>query len=244
MVLDSPPLGKRKPPKSAISRAFRHLVPRPTRCLACGARSREPLCAACFRDLPWNDHACRLCAASLPDLPAMLCGACARRPPVFDAARAAFAYAWPVDRLIQRFKFKGDLATGRVLALALLDYLRLQTLPAPELIVPVPLHRSRLAERGFNQAAEICRVLARPLGIRIDHGLLARTRATPAQAGLGAAARRRNLAGAFACRRPVANQRIAVVDDVITTGGTAEAIARTLKQAGAAEVYVYALARA
>ncbi len=174
----------------------------------------------------------------------MICGACARRPPGFDLARAAFAYAWPVDRLVQRFKFNGDLATGRVLALALVEYLQLQALPTPDCLVPVPLHRGRLAERGFNQAAEICRVLARPLATRSELRLLARTRATPAQTGLGSAARRRNLAGAFACRRPVAGLRIAIVDDVITTGSTAEAITHVLKQAGAAEVYIYALARA
>lgn len=214
-----------------------------SRCLACGARVRGPLCPACFRELPWNDHACRRCALPLPELPTDLCGACARNPPTFDAAHAAFAYAWPVDRLVRRFKFNGDLATGRMLALALADYLDLHQPWRPDILIPVPLHRHRLAERGFNQAGEIARVLASRSGTKIGFDTLARVHATPAQSGLGRTERRRNLCGAFACHRPVAGLDVAVVDDVITTASTAEAIAKTLKRAGAARVDIYALAR-
>jgi ComF family protein len=249
MLLQKPVSGKQKAHGETVSKLVRRTVARATaaldrRCFVCGARAGTDLCTDCFRDLPWNDHACHRCALPLPDLPATVCGACTRKPPAFDAARAAFAYAWPVDRLIQRFKFNGDLATGRILALALADYLDLHQLRRPDLLIPAPLHRGRLAERGFNQASEIARILARRLDTKVAFDGLARVRATPAQSGLDRAARRRNLRGAFGCRRPVGGLHIGVVDDVITTASTAEAIAHTLKRAGASRVSLYALARA
>lgn len=249
MLSDTLHSGKPESPQKARLTPFRRIAAelvgaRQTRCFLCGARARDYLCRGCFHDLPWNDHACRHCARPLPDLPGMLCGACTRRPPIFDAAQAAFAYAWPVNRLIQRFKFHGDLATGRILALTLCDYLDLHQIPPPDLVMPVPLHSRRLAERGFNQASEIARLIAPSLNAKVAVGGLGRTYHTPAQSGLDRAARRRNLRHAFECRRPVRGLRIAVVDDVITTASTAEAIAHTLKRAGAAEVALYALARA
>lgn len=177
-------------------------------------------------------------------MPGALCGTCTRSPPSFDAAHAAFAYAWPVDRLIQRFKFNADLATGRILAQALGEYLDLHQVPRPDLLIPVPLHRARLAERGFNQSSEIARVLGRFLDARVAFDRLLRVQATPAQSGLDRSARRRNLRHAFECRRHASGPHIAIVDDVITTGSTAEAAARTLKRAGAGRVDAYALARA
>ncbi|MGH8274369.1 MAG: double zinc ribbon domain-containing protein [Gammaproteobacteria bacterium] len=249
MLLHRPTSSKRQTAESPTSGWFRRIRARSagaldTRCLACGARGGRALCAACFHDLPWNDHACRYCALPLPDSPATLCGTCARRPPHFDVAHAAFGYGWPVDRLIRRFKFKADLAMGRILALALADYLDLHQLPRPDLLIPVPLHRRRLAERGFNQSAEIARVLGPRLETKTSFNGLIRLRDTPAQSGLDRAARLRNLRGAFACGAPVAGLRVAVVDDVITTGSTVETLADVLKRAGAAEVAIYAIARA
>jgi len=213
-------------------------------CVACGAEGREGLCKGCFRDLPWNDHACTRCAAPLPLLPSRVCGDCARRPPPFEAAYAAFRYAWPADRLLQQFKFHDHLATGRILSLALSRYLALRDAPAPDLMVPVPLHRARLAARGFNQAGEIARSLAPLLHTPLRRRALRRTRPTPSQRGLDRRARGSNLRGAFACPDALTGLHVAVVDDVITTGSTAAEIARTLHRAGAARVDVYALARA
>ncbi|HEX5314914.1 MAG TPA: ComF family protein, partial [Gammaproteobacteria bacterium] len=214
------------------------------RCLCCNARGAGALCPSCFRDLPWNDHPCENCATPLPDLPGTRCGACARRAPLYDAATAAFVYAWPVNRLLQDFKFRGRLPVGRILALALAEYLDLHQLPRPDVLVPVPLHRGRLAGRGFNQAAEIARILAQSLDVAAEPALLSRARPTPPQLGLPRRERRRNLRGAFACRRALAGVHVAIVDDVITTGSTAEAAAQVLKRAGATRVDVYALARA
>lgn len=172
------------------------------------------------------------------------CGRCARHPPAYDAAYAAFLYAWPVDRLLQEFKFRGRLATGRVLAFALADYLELKAVPCPDLLVPVPLHRRRLAERGFNQAGELAHGLCVRLGVRVAPGLLRRVRRTPPQSGLGSAARRRNLRRAFESCGSAAGLHVALVDDVVTTGSTVEAASRVLRNAGAARVSVYAVARA
>ncbi|MGH8127547.1 MAG: double zinc ribbon domain-containing protein [Gammaproteobacteria bacterium] len=238
MILQAPFHGKLQ----ALFQAGFRLVAPP--CLLCRERATEDLCPACFRDLPWNDHACAQCAQPLPPLPSAICGACARKPPHFDAAYAAFHYAWPIDRLLHRFKFRGHLANGHTLALALGEYLDLRAAPRPDLILPVPLHHQRLAARGFNQAGEIARTLGRRLDVPVAHDAIRRIRATPAQRGLGRGARRSNLKGAFSCRRHFAGAHVAVVDDVITTASTANALAHVLKQAGAAKVSLYALARA
>lgn len=229
---------------SLVSRLSLRAVRLPERCLTCGAATEDSLCDECFRELPWNDHPCRRCAAPVPGLLTGACGQCARHPPAYDAAYAAFVYAWPLDRLLQDFKFRGRLATGRVLALALAEYLELKSAPRPDLLVPVPLHRRRLSQRGFNQAAELALVLGRRLALPGATGLLRRTRRTPPQSGLGRAARRRNLRQAFECRRTVAGLHVALVDDVVTTGSTVEAATRILKKAGARRVSVYAVARA
>lgn len=233
ILLDALFRGKRRALQSPLSR-----------CLACGAPGTRGFCSACFHNLPWNEHACRVCAGPLPLLPTTVCGSCARRPPPFDAAFAAFQYAWPADRLLQQFKFHGRLATGRVLALALVDYLELCNAPAPDLIVPVPLHRKRLARRGFNQAAEVARVLGPALGVPVRPVALRRTRATASQRGLGRRERRRNLRRAFECTESVGELHVGVVDDVVTTASTVSEVARSLRRAGAARVSIYALARA
>ncbi len=113
----------------------------------------------------------------------------------------------------------------------------------PEVLVPVPLHRARLAERGYNQALEIARVLSRGLGLPVDHGCCERILATLPQAGLDEGARRRNIRGAFSARRPLSWRHLAILDDVVTTGNTVEELARVLRRAGAARIEVWAVAR-
>lgn len=230
-----------KPP--GVGEAAAHLFS--PGCLLCGRPAPSDLCTPCFHDLPWNDCACERCALPLPGLSSPVCGACTRSPPHFDAAHAAFRYGWPVDRLLHRFKFGGHLAAGRLLALALAEHLSLERgSQRPDLLVPVPLHHRRLAERGFNQAGEIARALGRALDVPVVHGRLRRTRRTATQRGLDRSARRRNLRDAFIARRRFQGLNVALVDDVITTGSTADAAARAVKRAGAAGVQVYALARA
>jgi ComF family protein len=218
----------------------------PAQCLLCGQGSdrQRDLCTACTADLLRNRICCPRCALPL-QTPAPLCGECLKREPPFAATCAPFVYAQPLDLLMTRFKFGRSLAAGRVLSELWLGALR-ESMPAkPALLIPVPLHASRLRERGYNQALELAQPLARALAIGLRHDVLVRTRATPAQANLDAKARRRNLRGAFAIVDNVAlPEHVAVVDDVMTTGATLRECARTLLRAGVARVDAWALARA
>ncbi|KRF02176.1 competence protein ComF [Frateuria sp. Soil773] len=216
----------------------------PLRCLLCQAPGADgtDLCAACAAELPRNPRCCARCALPLP-APAALCGQCQRRPPPWDAAWAPFRYGWPLDRLEARYKFGRDLAAGRALAEAWRREPR--PLALPSLIVPVPLHPRRLRERGFNQALELGRPLARSLAVPLRHDLLRRRRATAAQTELDAAGRRRNVRGAFEADADVRwPAHVAILDDVMTTGATLSECARVLKGAGVARVDAWALARA
>jgi ComF family protein len=216
----------------------------PLRCLLCGAAGEldVDLCAACATELPRNRSCCARCALPLP-APAALCGECQRHAPPWQAAWAPFRYGWPLDRLESRFKFGGDLAAGRTLAA--LWRREAPPEPLPELLLPVPLHRRRLRQRGYNQALELAKPLARHFGLPLCRDVLLRTRVTAAQTELDALARRRNVRGAFAVRAGSAlPAHVAILDDVMTTGATLAECARVLQRAGVARVDVWALARA
>lgn len=210
-----------------------------TLCLApCGA---QLVCASCAAALDRRGAVCERCASPL-DAPEAACRVCENADFSFDRALSRFDYRFPVDRLVQRFKYGGDLAIGHWLARSLTE--ALVQAPRVDLLVVPPLGAARLRERGFNQALEIARVLAAGLRVPIAREAIVRTRDTPAQAGLGRDARRANAREAFACRMKLDGARIAIVDDVLTTGATADAIARTVKSAGALSVDVWTLARA
>lgn len=197
------------------------------------------ICAPCHGELPWIGAACRSCAR--PQLLPGRCVACLQEPSPWSRAIAPLAWRFPVDALIGRFKYAGALQLGALLGRLLAA--RCAVAPPVDAIVPVPLHRSRLEERGFNQAQE----LARPVAAALELPVLTRAavRLVPAspQAGLTARQRYRNLAGAFCAGECVGGCRIAIVDDVLTTGSTARALAQELLRAGAAEVQVWAVAR-
>jgi ComF family protein len=216
----------------------------PSHCLLCGARGQGAfsLCVACEADMPRNATCCTRCALPL-ETPAPLCGRCIRHAPPWDAAWAPFRYEWPLAQLESRFKFGGDLAAGRTLSLLWSASRAPHDLPAA--IVPVPLHPSRLRKRGYNQALELAKPLAKRFGVPVMHDALRRTRATHAQTELTAIQRRRNVRGAFAVNADGnVPEHVAVLDDVFTTGATLAECARVLKQAGVARVDVWALARA
>ncbi|MHA6206288.1 ComF family protein [Dyella soli] len=216
----------------------------PLRCLLCGGPGTDgiDLCRACAAEVPRNRSCCARCALPLA-APAALCGQCQRRPPPWDAACVPFRYAWPLDRLESRFKFGADLAAGRVLSALWLR--EMPDVARPQLILPVPLHRSRLRQRGYNQARELARPLAGALALPLRHDLLERTRPTHAQTELDAIARRRNVRAAFVARADVTwPAHVALFDDVMTTGATLAECARALRQAGVQRVDVWALARA
>jgi ComF family protein len=216
----------------------------PSHCLLCGARGQGTLslCTACEADMPRNDICCARCALAL-ETAAPLCGRCIKRAPPWDAAWAPFRYEWPLAQLEARFKFGGDLAAGRTLSW--LWSASSAPFDLPDAIAPVPLHRSRLRRRGYNQALELAKPLAKHFGIPLLRDALQRRRATNAQTELTAIQRRRNVRGAFeACFNDSVPQHVAVLDDVFTTGATLAECARVLKRAGVKRVDVWALARA
>ncbi|MBM7062257.1 ComF family protein [Pseudomonas sp. UL073] len=218
-------------------------------CLLCDEPSgaEQPLCHACELELPWLGAQCRQCAVPLV-VEDQVCGACLRRPPSFSRVIAPWRYEFPLDSLITRFKHQAKWPLGHLLAARCAEHLLqayAQGLPRPDLLLPVPLATRRLRQRGFNQAALLARWLSAALQLPLDEDALRRCRDTPAQQDLDAAARRRNLREAFALAPGVAlaGRHVAVVDDVVTTGATAEALARLLRRAGAAEIDLYCLAR-
>jgi ComF family protein len=150
-----------------------------------------------------------------------------------------------VDHFIRELKFHQQLGLAQLLGGQLARQLLPET-PRPDLIIPVPLHRARLRERGYNQALEIARPVARALGVALDFRSLVRVRATAPQTGMTVKARRKNLRGAFALRddEVVRNRRVALVDDVMTTGSTVQAAAQCLRASGAMEVNIWVIARA
>lgn len=186
---------------------------------------------------------CRCCGRSLatgPGLAERLCGDCLRTPPPFDSARSPLCYGPPVSTLLHRLKFHGDTAAARVLAgLGSSEPL------SCDLIIPVPLHRSRLQSRGLNQSLVLARRFFPAERDKIVVDLLVRQKKTIPQTGLDGNQRRRNLKGAFAVARPgaVLGRTVLVVDDVFTTGTTLAECSRTLKAAGAAQVHVWTVAR-
>jgi ComF family protein len=186
-------------------------------------------------------HACLRCALPLPQSK-LLCGRClGKRNPSVDDSIAAFEYRFPLDRLVLRFKFAADLAVGRALASRLAA--RVAGADRPRCIVVPPLSSPRLRSRGFNQALEIAKVVARRLDVPCEPRAIVRLRETEAQRGLDRRRRLANLRGAFASPRRFDGEHVAIVDDVVTTGATAETLARVLKEAGAARVSVWAVAR-
>lgn len=218
----------------------------PPRCLLCGSAGaqRRDLCAACEADLRLNATACACCGLPLARTQDW-CGRCLKRRPAFHSTWAPLLYVPPLSGLLTRFKFAGDLAAGRVLAELALEQWQRQSPVRPDALLPVPLHADRLRERGYNQALELARPLASGSGIALLADALRRERATPAQSGLSALARRRNLKGAFRVHEDIVlPAHVALVDDVMTTGATAQECALALRRAGVARVDIWAITRA
>jgi len=174
---------------------------------------------------------------------AAFCGACGGAERGFDAAFAPYRYEFPLIELIHLLKYGGEIATARILGTLLGRRIAEHGRPAVDAIVPVPLFPSREARRGYNQARELAVFAAAPLGLPVLSRLARRVRDTAEQARLPAAERRENLRNAFDLRaRPP--PRVAIVDDVLTTGATAESLARVLRAGGCRRVEVWAIARA
>lgn len=221
----------------------------PPICLLCGQPGTHDkgldLCPACESELRRIARPCRLCGIPLPPQGTHqgLCGRCQHHPPNFDRCVSPYIYDSNVGFLIAQVKYAENLSCARLLGELMAEHLTERNTTMPDCLVPVPLHPSRIRERGFNQALELARVLAKRFMLPIDDRKLKRTQATDAQTALPRQKRLRNLRGAFALRRPLEATHVALVDDVVTTGSTASEISKVLKQSGVAEVSVWAVAR-
>lgn len=215
-------------------------------CEVCRRWSGVALCADCLARFAAPRPRCVRCAIGL-GVAAPACGACLHEPPPLAATVCAFDYGFPWDRLIADFKFNARPELARPLAGPLLQALAAAGAARPDLLLPVPLAPARLAERGYNQAWELARELARGLALPADPALLQRPLDGAHQAQLTREQRRRNLRGAFMVdplrRAAIAGRHLALVDDVMTTGATLHEAARVLLRAGAASVTAWVLAR-
>jgi ComF family protein len=201
----------------------------PATCILCGSAGAAPrldICEVCRETLP---------LAASPFEP----------HPVFARAVIPFRYAFPVDRCIKALKFSGDRAYARVLGVLLAHARRDIDAPLPDVLIPVALHSARYRERGFNQAREIARYASRCLGLPVNIRCLTRVVNTREQSGLPLFERQNNIRGAFAIARPLLpGSRVALIDDVITTGSTVSEAAAMLRAAGAVEIELWTVARA
>lgn len=214
----------------------------PPRCAACGEPLRssadEPFCGTCREAVDEVPPGCGRCGLPGPE---PLCGACRADPPAFDGVRAAGLFGGPLADAVHALKYRDRPALSRPLGRWLASRV---ALPRDSAVVPVPLARGRRIARGYDQAALLARHLSRAASLPLLPGALRRLRETPPQVGRARAERVRNVAGAFAADDRVRGRAIALVDDVVTTGATADACARALKAAGAGRVIALALGRA
>ena len=245
----------RMPPILATLGRYRQLIVgklfdnvRGNRCLLClQPASTRCVCPACLADLPWQGHACKVCALPLPSplsehSDTAICAECQLNPPPWQQALAVFHYQFPVDRLIAAFKYHHQLALTDLFA----DFMAARITPdaLPTVIVPVPLHPHRLRKRGYDQTLLLARALARLTGIACNTTVLKRLRDTPMQKTLDRDARRENLVGAFGCHeQALVGQRILLIDDVLTTGATLSVLCEVLLNAGAESVHALVIAR-
>jgi len=231
--------------RQAGSRLFRSVLDfaLPPRCGGCGAivDDVDSFCTDCWRKLEFLQGGCERCGLPLKGTEAETCGACLAQPPRLDRIRAAVAYDDISRSIALRLKYGRKIALARTMS----RYMRplVGELPSDALLVPVPLHRRRLWSRGFNQSAIVARELSRRTGIPVAVDALRRTRATPPLKGMGMRQRRRTVAGAFRSTMELRGQTVILVDDVLTTGSTANACARVLKRAGAGRVDLVSWAR-
>jgi ComF family protein len=228
---------------------FRQLIRRasqqiPARCAVCHAWPSRVVCDACVARFAQPVPRCRTCALPVPAGVGQ-CGACLTTPPPLDSCLAAVAYAWPWSHCIAQFKFGGQPGWAAALATVMRSTPWVEpALDQADRLLPMPLARERLAERGFNQALLLAQRLAPG---QTDASLLLRTRHTPAQSALNRSERLRNVQGAFAVEplraHELQGQRVVLVDDVMTSGASLHAAALTVRQAGASHVTALVFAR-
>lgn len=185
-------------------------------------------------------YSCLHCG--IPVVHSGICAKCVKRQPVYDEVISAYLYQYPVSNLIRRMKYQQDLEVLTALGSELVLRIQQRNDCLPDCLIPVPSHSFRLMQRGFNQALELARFIGNELCLSVDYSLAKRARSTTPQYDLPYKARRNNVKNAFIIRKKCNYDSVAIVDDIITSGATAEELARLLKQSGVAKISVWSLA--
>lgn len=232
------------------SNFIQHLLPE--KCALCRLHQafnpQTGLCNGCSASLPWLQNACPSCALPLSSsTPSVnICGQCQNNPPPFQQCHTLFHYQPPIDRLISRLKFNQQLLYARIFGQLMAQHMRKCYAPTslPDMVIPVPLHKRRLRERGFNQAQEVARICANLLSLPLNTHQCQRDKHTAHQLGLSALERHHNMRKAFSSKTFKPNTCIALVDDVMTTGTTLHELSACLKKSGCEEIHLWCIARA
>lgn len=226
---------------------FKKLFYGMSECVLCHDVADQPsaLCLNCYQNLPWNKRSCLRCARPQMDLSLGICNECLLNPPYYDRTICHLLYQPPVTHLITRLKFHDKLLYAKVLSQILGKSIQqsYEGQSLPEAIIPVPLHVSRIKQRGFNQANLIAGFIKKKTKVPILLTHFYRSRATKAQSLLPARQRKENIQNVFQCKKPLEFQHVAILDDVMTTGHTINEFAKTVKLHGAKRVDVWVCAR-
>ena len=216
----------------------------PLRCVGCHASCDQAycFCSACYRVLPWNHAVCKFCAHPLP-CDGEVCAVCSSHPPPWSRAWVPFRYEGVIQRLLLSLKFSQHLLSAKWLGSLLVDYIRLHDFPVPQALLPVPLHAKRLRLRGFNQSLELARPIARAFGCVVLSLSVKRMVNTVPQSSLSTQARLNNIKNAFTIKKEMAYEHVLLIDDVMTTGSTLQALALLLRDAGVRTIHVLCVAR-
>lgn len=212
-------------------------------CLKALSQGERFFCDACDKTLPYLDNYCTRCGQPFSDAHTGDCGQCLAKPPAFDRCFCPFEYASPISDDICRLKYAEQPQVAKRLASMFVQELKRQDLPLPNALVSVPMHNRQLRKRGFNQSTQLAKQLSKQLNLPIINGALIKDKLTPRQATQTLAARKNNLKGSFKLQHTINYKHLAVVDDVVTSGATAQEIAKILKKNGVDYVHIWGVAR-
>ena len=220
----------------------------PNLCLHCEAEGEQgmDLCLRCYKNLPWSKFACQRCALPLKSDHAKICGACSKREFSFEQAIAPFQFEGFIREAVYQFKFNQKLNQGKLLAQLLLHHIETKEIQIPDVIIPVPLHKKRLRQRGYNQALEIARIICKYFDCDLSYESIYRNRDTSIQMELPAKQRYKNVKNAFSLTEDSSNLKnkyVCIVDDVMTTGNTVNEVAKCVRKADARRIGVWCVAR-
>jgi len=217
----------------------------PNICSLCGEKcfNEEKLCLTCKHNLSLNNSRCQQCALPIAKNNS-ICGKCLNNKPYYDKTFAPYLYQSLISRLILDLKFNQQLANAVILGELLFLQIKKQNIICPDVLIPVPLHKKRLKQRGFNQALEIAKILSKKLNTPIDYQACQRIKNTLPQSEISAEERKKNIHQAFAISKKINYQHIAIIDDVMTTGNTVNELAKALKKSGIKKISVWCIARA